>query len=255
MGWKKLIVVVLIAPLGWMSCDLPMDPGPMPTETIATEFVPGHNILGVLRLDDTPGSSFVRVERAYRAEESSEEFSALISAAQVRVESGGTALSFILLSDSLRGDIYVNAEFIPVEGQEYSLSVTSPDLPDLTATTRIPKKPDIDQSTVNISSRSVAFTIIPSADIDLYEVHLIAVQGFTNERFVNRGENILVQLDWIQASGEIPEVKVFGYESNLADYMLSAITIKPQSYHEMVTTVEGGYGCFGAVSVTRIDFQ
>jgi len=49
--------------------------------------------------------------------------------------------------------------------------------------------------------------------------------------------------------GEPVGLAVYAYETNLAQYQTSTTTIKPQTYHEAVNTVLGGYGCFGAVSV------
>ena len=65
-----IILASVIAGLaGWQSCDLPWQPGPMPDAIIETEFVPGLNILGIVRLEDTTASSFVYIERAYASNE------------------------------------------------------------------------------------------------------------------------------------------------------------------------------------------
>ena len=64
------ILITALSTLLWISgCDLPHQPGPMPSEIVETEFEPGLNILGVLRADDQAGTSFINVNRALTTEE------------------------------------------------------------------------------------------------------------------------------------------------------------------------------------------
>ena len=66
----KLWVAVLIFLVAlWSGCDLPWEPGPMPTKLIDTEFEKGLNVFGLLRDDGISGSSFIRVERAIEVDE------------------------------------------------------------------------------------------------------------------------------------------------------------------------------------------
>ncbi len=234
-----------------VSCDLPTDPGPMPVDIIHTEFEPEHNILGVLRLDDNPGSSFIRVEKAYKIEEITEGVSPVVNNADVTIIAEDTS-AFTFVSDSTRGDIYTDSSFVPVEGVEYTLTVSSPDLPELTATTKIPSYPSIDESSLTITEQSVLLTILSSPSIDLYDVYLISEIDEIQVRIVNESENISISFDLSKLSGDPSTIEIYGYENNLSKYLQSSISIKPQSYHETVTTVSNGYGCFGAVSKTTI---
>ncbi len=233
-----------------VSCDLPTDPGPMPVDIIHTEFEPGHNILGVLRLDDNPGSSFIRVERAYKTEEITEDFASVVNNANVTIIAEDTS-TFTFISDTTRGDIYTDSSFVPVEGVKYVLTVSSPDLPELTATTQVPNYPTIDEY-IHTPQQSVSVTILSSPSIDLYDVYLISDIDEIQVRIVNESENISISFDLSELSGDPSTIEIYGYEKNLSEYLQSSITIKPQSYHETVTTVSNGYGCFGAVSKTTI---
>lgn len=262
--WTILEYAILLIPytlyLLISACDLPTDPGPMPTDIIDTDFKPGLNILGVLRLDGITGTSFIRVERAYHIEETDTMewdayFSPVVSNAEVIVQGATNKISYIFsfVDDSIRGDIYTNDNFSPLEGEQYSLTINSPELPELTATTSIPVKPSIDSTTLVVSDHSVSFDLLSTTDTDIYDVFLVFPNDTLHQRIVNNNdERISTHFSFSSVLGQAMWVEIYGFDANLAEYLTFTITIKPQIYQETVTTVTGGYGCFGAVSKTTI---
>ena len=63
-----------------------------------------------------------------------------------------------------------------------------------------------------------------------------------------------VRFDLSTAKGQPLLLEIYGYDANLAEYLTAATTIKYQTYLETVTTVTGGYGVFGSVSVREVVF-
>jgi len=240
-----------------VACSLPSQPGPQPTDIIPTEFIPGFNVLGVIRVDGTRGSSFIHVQRAFRVEEATETFSPVIKEATVSVltENPDSSYFFTFRNDSLRGDIYANSDFRPVAGHEYRLTVTGAGLPVLSASTVTPALPVVDTTSLEISPRRVSFTIMTTPDTGLYEVYLICETTEYSQQRINHSEQSQEFLFPLPHGEKPAKLEVYAYDSHLAEYLTAAITIKPQTYRETVTTVEGGYGCFGSVSKTVVWLQ
>lgn len=248
-------ILLAIFPLIFLTCDLPHKLGPQPTEIIPTEFEPGHNILGILRLDDVANSSFIRVERAYQTEELSNTFSVLIENATVTIAQDSNNYTFAPVTDSIRGFIYTNDQFKPIVGKQYFLSIKSPDLPDVTADTKIPSRPIVIDSSINVTEKQIKFTIKLSSDIKLYEVFILSETDDISRRLSNDDKDLLIEINLSKLNGTPKLIEVYGYESNLAKYLSSSFTIKPQTFHEIVSTVNDGYGCFGALSKTTVNLN
>ncbi len=244
----NILFVMLII----ISCDLPQDPGPMPTEIIEQKFEPGHNVFGVLRNDGQPGTSFLHVERAWETEELTEEFDAFIRNATVTIFNDSTDWDFTYMIDTVYYEYYTNPGFLPLSGMEYGLIVESPALPTLTGTVVIPEKPLVDSSSIKIVNNYIQFSLAAAGSIRIYDIYVFSELDVIDQRTISNGDAVDVKMDLSKLEGVPILIFIYGYESNLAAYQTSPSTIKPQTYHETVITVAGGYGCFGAVSVISI---
>ncbi|MCF7803937.1 MAG: DUF4249 family protein [Candidatus Marinimicrobia bacterium] len=247
---KNLIIIGTIAFLT-TTCSLPTDPGPQPKDIIETEFEPGYNILGVLRNDGTAGSSFIRVEEAFKLTEITDEFTPVVEGVtvQLREESAAETTQFTLTEDSLRGKIYSAPSFQPEACAKYSLTITGSDLPDVTGEVVVPGSPMLDSASVSISGNTVNFTLEEVPGIALYEIYLICEKATVSvRRFPAHSGEINISINYSGTAGSPQSLEIYGYESNMMEYITAPITIKPQTYRETVTTVSGGYGVFGAVS-------
>lgn len=240
------------------TCYLPTDPGPQPKPIVKTPFDPGFNVLGVLRNDGVPGSSFLRVERAYQQQESNDNFTPIVENAKVRIvrESDSSIADFTLAEDSLRGKIYTDSTFQPVTGEQYILTLTGDSLPAVTGSVLIPPKPEIDSSSVSVSTRAVSFRLKTHPEITLYDVYLFCQDTvLSSRRKSEETGNLDFNFTLSSSVGKPLGLELYGYEKNLTEYITAPITIKPQTYQETITTVSGGYGVFGAVSVCRYIFN
>lgn len=257
---NKLTFAIFIVVLVGAACDLPTEPGPQPSTIIETDFEPGLNILGVLRLDDSTGTSFVYVERAFQTEELdtamfAEDNLFIIKDAETVVQkvTDKTAYPFIFEADTLRPYTYTHPGFAPTAGEQYALTITHPVLPTLTDTTVVPVKPAIDSASLDTMGQAVSFDLLTTTDTDLYDVYLFLTEDILHQRLANQAaEHRPVQFDLSSAKGQPLWLEIYGYDANLTEYLTAATTIKYQTYLETVTTVTGGYGVFGSVSVAKM---
>lgn len=240
-----------------VGCSLPNQPGPQPTDIIPTTFEPGFNILGVIRVDGTRGSSFVHVQRAFRVEEATETFNPVIRNATVSVRAGNrdSSYAFTFVHDSLRGDIYTHPTFRAAPGQTYRLLVSNGELPNLSAATVTPPLPMVEAGSMVIEPQEILFAITNSSEARLYQVNLICeTAGYSRQQMIRADQRQAFRFPLGDAEKPV-RLEVYAYDAHLTEYLTAAITIKPQTYAETVTTVEGGYGCFGAVSKTEIPLK
>jgi hypothetical protein len=258
-SWTLFAAGILLALSVW-TCSLPHEPGPQPSEIVDTEFNPALNVLGILRLDGEPNSSYVYIERAYRYQElddlgPDEAFILIISDATVHVQGLGdtTSYFFTYRLDSLRGEIYADSTFFPAAGETYTLTITHPDFPTLTDTTKVPEEPRIDESSLVVMGPLVDFDLLPSRNTYLYDIYLLSPNDSLHNRIPNPDSApIPITLPTSAEVGDPLAVHIYGYDANLAEYLTSMIPLKPQTYQETVTTVTGGYGAFGSVSATEL---
>ncbi len=257
---NKITFAIFIIVLFGAACDLPTEPGPQPTPIIKTDFEPGLNILGVLRLDDSTGTSFIHVEQAYRANDiDDEDFPLVIEDAEAVVQgtiTDTTTYPFVYKADILRPYIYTDPSFAPTAGEEYALSITHSELPTLTDTTIVPVKPDIDTTTLTISENTLSFDLLTTADTYLYDIYLISPSDSQHYRFANQGKGLFpFTFNPTVGPWQTMTIHIYGYDANLAEYLTAVTTIKYQTYLETVTTVTGGYGVFGSVSVLKMELS
>ena len=223
----------------------------MPTKLIDTEFEKGLNVFGLLRDDGILGSSFIRVERAIEVDEFNDTMSVDIRSADVTImhNASSAAYSFQFEEDTSRGNLFFNPYFTPVEGETYTLTVKAESFPTIFASTTIPQRPGIQNS--SFSEKSFNFDLIMTEDTGMYEVYLFLEGGSAvYEKVINDGnQKKKLSLKIPDSYGSHYLLNIYGYDPKLTEYTNAAVTLRWNTYQEMVTTVEGGYGTFGAVTV------
>lgn len=247
---KKCITILSVLVI--VSCDLPFDPGPMPSHIEETEFETGLNIFGILRVDGRNyGTSFVRVERAYQLHEIEidQAFVPTINNARVQIihQQQDTTL-FPLKYDGT----YDNENFIPKSGKSYRIQIDSTDFPVLKGSTVIPTPPIIVED--RSLSTGLGLNITPDSSIHLIEIYPVYDMGIDfSKRITNNHETIQFSVPTQHEKyGPLNRIEVFSYDKNMSDYLQALVTVKPQAYNEMVKTVDGGYGVFGSVVKSEI---
>ena len=248
---KSLVAVLILLVTFWSGCDLPWEPGPMPTKLIDTEFEKGLNVFGLLRDDGILGSSFIRVERAIEVDEFNDTMSVDIRSADVTImhNASSAACSFQFEEDTSRGNLFFNPYFTPAEGETYTLTVKAESFPTIFASTTIPQRPGIQNS--SFSENFFIFDLIMTEDTGMYEVYLFLEGGSAvYEKVINDGnQKKKLSLKIPDSYGSSYLLNIYGYDPKLTEYTNAAVTLRWNTYQEMVTTVEGGYGTFGAVTV------
>ncbi len=247
---QQLYWKIFAATIIFQSCDLPWEMGPQPKDIIKTEFESGLNIFGILRLDPgSPNSSFFHVERAYQWEDLSFEqdyFISDIDSAEIWVTDVVTNHSEAFI---FANEFYRNPMFNPIEGRHYSVTIQAEGWPDVSGETTIPSIPVIEESQVQNGS----YLVSVDSSATLVDIYIIYENGNIKERIANPAlEDIKITPEATHRSfGNFKGLRVFAYDIHMANYLQAQITIKPQTYNEMVKTVEGGYGCFGSVSTAN----
>jgi hypothetical protein len=251
-----LILLLLVS-----ACDLPHQPGPMPTDIVEVEFEPGLNIMGVLRADEQPGSSFININRVLTTEEiysdSIENFSPEVD--YVEVMSLSDSMTYFLSrsnADSLEWLDYTNDVFQVNAGETYGLEISAPGFPTLTGQTRVPEKPQVAANSLVITSEAISFQIQHHASAYEYKLYLFFDASIL-EKVVHPINGELIYMDWTFSAdrGTPRTLLLTALDENLTRYGNSPISFIPNTYHPDGSTVSGGYGCFGSVAVAIVDLN
>ncbi|MFH1250368.1 MAG: DUF4249 family protein [bacterium] len=237
------------------TCDLPTDPGPMPKSLIDTEFEPGLNVFGVLRMDSDSGSSFIHVEKALTTKQMYEEADIFDTTATVQITDSltGEVFQFEMIEDTTYRGYYYNFDFQPENGHHYILEVQSDNLPTLSAGTIVPVAPEITPNSLLVTDSKFQFDLKLTADTYQYNCYLFFGDSYIEKQISNNGDGTITIVFNISGKDETAtKLVIIGYDRNLTEYLNSSPSFIPQTFHEMINTVENGYGCFGSLAVTAV---
>ncbi len=253
----KILSLLALAALV-ASCHLPHEPGPQPSWLDNQRYEPTLNVFGLLRAE--VGASFVHVERAYQMDETEEQLDFNLTITQVAVTRLSDGIVYYFEADSAGNEDFRHDTFSAVHGETYWLEVIAVGFDTLTGTTTVPPPVVVVTDQLQVSDGDISFELQGVAEIYLYDILLFTRQsadGDTTARSLRMldqtgTDRLPVVLDY-DVNIETPlYVEIFGYDANLTDYGLAPISIKPQTYNADQSTVQGGYGCFGALSVGRV---
>ncbi|NQV41374.1 MAG: DUF4249 family protein [Candidatus Marinimicrobia bacterium] len=250
----------LIILLVTSACDLPHQPGPMPTEIVETKFEPGLNIMGVLRADDQPGTSFININRALTTEEIYSDtipnFSPQVDYAKVSSAESAAEYQFRRSEDTSDWGNYFDTTLTVEAGMIYDLEISAAGYPTLTAFTRVPNKPQLVANSLIVSSDAVSFQMQHHASAYEYKLYLFFAEAVL-EKVVHPTIGEIIDIAWGFGNdrGDPIYLQLIALDENLTRYGDSPISFIPNTYHPDGSTVEGGYGCFGSVSVTSLELN
>ncbi len=227
----------------------------MPKKIIDTKFEPGLNVFGVLRADDIPGSSFIHVEKAVTTEEMYEGVDIFITDAWIQLTDSLTGFESVFISspDTTEEGYYFNNGFNPQPGHHYLLEILSGDFPALRGETTIPVKPALVPQSLSATDKTVQFELQLTSDTYQYNIYLFFDEYYLEKQISNESEGVrCIRFDFSNGTEQPTGLRIIGYDRNLAVYLNSSPSFIPQTFHEIVNTVENGYGCFGSLAVTEI---
>jgi hypothetical protein len=224
------------------------------------QFVPGLNILGVIRPDSTGryNNSFVHVGQILPAVGDTSSDWELMDAVVVIQKAGevpGTPEIFTRMNpDSLfkTPEYRPDSLFRPMGGERYSLTCSWGSLPVLQAETRVPSVPLLSPGTLSVSATEVRFSIKTDSSVYLLDIYLITEGKTFIQRHVpdqQEGNTIIFSTGNRRAE----ELVVFAYDKNLADYYVNSnVSLNFNKYRRPFSYVENGYGVFGSMNLLRV---
>jgi hypothetical protein len=236
-----------------------MNQQPKLTEEADTDAL---NIFGILRPDAVNGNnkSFVFVQRIWPALEFSD-FSILketkVTIDVYQVDSSWLSVDFPLLppetgfNDTL---FRPGGTFDPQPGQRFRITCSHSGLDTACGELIFPREPVIVIGSVQQNSGTVQFALQADSLIEMYEIYLeIAGQSFFVGREIaddNSDTEIDLELGYDLTGARL---MIYGYENRLATYVgNSNISLNFNKYREEFSTLESGYGVFGALNFTEL---
>ncbi|MFC2136620.1 hypothetical protein ACFLTE_00445 [Bacteroidota bacterium] len=261
----KNIIYILIIIIGIIFSSCSDDPafdillGGQPRFLTEDGYDKKLNVFGVLRPDliQNYSQSFIHLERTLAAvndiENGEDIFILDATITSYLVEDGVLIDSFHF--EYQNPDNFFNAfeyrdtSFIPIALQKYKLICKRIDYETIEAETIIPKKPHINGN-INADDNSINFNLTNDTSIFLFDIYLIDNEDFDFSRIMpSEGANTFVKINPEFTLSNNTILFVYSYDTNLATYLsYSNNFIKPGAYRPPITTVNGGYGCFGSMN-------
>lgn len=144
-----------------------------------------------------------------------------------------------------------NSSFTLEEHFSYHLEINSEGFSTIQADCTPPAKPSL-ATEVSIAGGTISFSLKNDTSIYLYEVFLVYEDLLTSPYRIqpqNDQEETLASLENSYPEKSLQKMLIYSYDINLSTYYsFSNVFIKPNTYRPPFTTVEGGYGCFGAIN-------
>ena len=220
-------------------------------------FEPGLNVFGILKTG--PGldtiNHYFEVQQLLDIASWDDEINLYDASIKLkRVTAAGEAFNYNLqhTADSL----YANTAILTAPGDRWNY-VCVYDTFEVTATCVVPNYPQLQEGTLQKEEKELKFTILADETAFMYQVYLIDGEHVWLEQKVPvEGNNTEFNLhtDWI-ISNQTCLLYIFAYDRHMEAYYTTSNTFfKPNAYRPPFSTVEGGYGTFGAVSSCLIAF-
>lgn len=150
-----------------------------------------------------------------------------------------------------------NSSFKLEEGFEYRLRIVCEGFSTLNAYCNLPAKPEL-ATEITSGDENISFSLKNDTSIYLYEVFLVYNDLLTSPFRIepqNYQEETTVVLRNKFPDKDLQKMLIYSYDKNLTTYYsFSNVFIKPNTYRPPFTTVEGAYGCFGAINELMYKF-
>jgi len=232
----------------------------IPLQPVADEdgFIPGLNLFGIIRPDSTGeyNNSFILLQKVIPAIGSNDSLDIGTAIVWVEELNGMNSRHDFLLTDhnhvfSEKG-YRPDKEFRPKAGDRFFVECAIRELPVLTATTIVPNAPVLLMHTLRVSDNSLSFEIQADTTIFMLDVYVYKAGGLAAYQRLpgEQGSNTLVLLSSLQSGTD--SIDLYGYDEKMATYYMTANTsLNFNKYRESFSTVENGYGVFGAMNHAR----
>lgn len=257
-----LLIVLQTLPFYFKCSDYLTSPGPQPSYINGKiEHDPKFSVFGVLRPDSTEAGlpqSFIKLETSFPMNEYPDSNPVTDASVRLcRLENGVAADSFLFeYTDygSYPDTLFRHAGFFPKGGETYRLECSKPGYSTLQAETTVPRPPVIVPGSMSLTPGRLRFQVMKAMDAYLYEVVLLGETYYQSERFLRpESGNVSVSINLDMSDGSPSLLLLYAFDKNLAEYLSANISIKPNIYQSDFSTVQNGYGCFGALNCSWYD--
>jgi hypothetical protein len=221
-------------------------------------FEPGLNVFGVLKSGPDFDTLNHRFEVQQLLEITNLEEALEVDSAEIVLirETDGGEQSFYKPQHHTDG-LYFDQNIITAPGDKWEFICTY-DTFQVTASSIVPQTPVVNQQSIEISVNEVVFSVLADPTAFLYAVYLFQGENYFIMQTVpdgNYATSISLKPEW-QISDEKLMLYVFACDKNLRQYYTTSNTFfKPNAFRPLFTTVNGGYGVFGATSSTAVVLQ
>ncbi|MDA3823604.1 MAG: hypothetical protein PF450_13475 [Bacteroidales bacterium] len=261
---KKLIFIFLLTIL-FGACTkedfIDIFIGGQPTFYEEDNFDKQLNVFTILQPDNTGGfsKSVFELSRTRMALNDTLNDSILLSGAiitllKIQDQASIDSLSFTYYyPDSLVFDPLSdpNASFRLEELYTYSLEISCEGFSNIYAKCIPPVQPIL-ASEVSSEGETISFSLKNDSSIYLYEVFLVYSDKLSTPFRIEAQNDLNETMVFIENSypeKTLQKKLIYSYDKNLSTYYsFSNVFIKPNTYRPPFTTLEGGYGCFGAIN-------
>jgi hypothetical protein len=220
-------------------------------------FQPGLNVFGVLKTGPSPDTAnhYFEVHQLADLFNFDEENLIVVDAniTLTRQTTGGAVFTYQpgLTPDS----IYVDPE-IKVNAGEQWFYTCSYDTFMVESQCFVPYEPQVNND-ITLDGKHLVFSIQPDTTAFMYGVYVIENENVAYEQILpvpGQFTQVDLSLEWRPEKGR-GQIFVFAYDENFRTYYATSNTFfKPNAYRPAFTTVDGGYGVFGAVSSTLVNY-
>lgn len=219
------------------------------------KFEPGLNVFGIIKSGpdfDTINHRF-EVHRLLDINDWENGFEVNDARIQlVRKTTNGEEFSYEL--NSYSNGLYYFPDIIAAEGDVWKYSCTY-DTFTVNATCTIPNEPIVDEQSFVFIDNSLVFNIQSDSSAYMYTVYLIQDQYAEVIQAIPTPDSITsvkIEPEWTIAEGKL-FLYIFAFDKNIRQYHTTSNTFfKPNAYRPLFSTVDGGYGVFGAASSTQV---
>jgi hypothetical protein len=231
---------------------------PLQPKIDENNFEPGLNIIGSIRPDfsDTINKSFVHVQEVAPAINNYPEFtidSLIIRDANVLItDNNNNEYEFSYTQyDSLFNERQYRPKtnFVPEPGMLYKINCTYNDLPVLSSSTIVPKKPVLLENTFLMSGNNLYFEIEADTTSFMYEIYVYNNKQNTGYARVVSSFTENTPVEIILSENNAKTIEIYAYDYNLASYYITSNTsLNFNKYRKTFGNVENGYGVFGSLN-------
>jgi hypothetical protein len=170
----------------------------------------------------------------------------------VRYALNGEESSYQL--NSYGNGLYYLPEIIAAPGDVWEYSCVY-DTFTVYATCTIPNEPLVDEQSFAFVDNSLMFNVLADSSAYMYSIYIIQNQNAEIIQEIpepGRLTSVKIEPKWTITESEML-IYVFAFDKNLRQYFTTSNTFfKPNAYRPLYTTVDGGYGVFGAASSSQV---